>query len=225
LKKNYSSLIKNNNQKPKQTMKKILVIAACAFMLASCCSKEAGICVDKFYESPVIGTEVIISGQADLCCCSGALLIVGSEKRAITVAPVEGVAVPEKVKGATISVKGIVSSETIDEVYVAALVEKAEAAQDSTEKAGLAAKAEKVREAITANNGPITKYTIAATSIEVTKCCKKDGKEGCAKDGKKCCAKDGKEGSEKKCEAAKDSVAKEGCAGAPADEKTEKAAE
>ncbi|MDR2362784.1 MAG: hypothetical protein LBD91_08675 [Prevotellaceae bacterium] len=180
-------------------MKKIFTIAAFAFALASCGTKEAGICIDKFYENPVVGSEVIISGQANICCCSGALLIAGSEKNVITVAPAEGVAVPENVKGAIVEVKGVVSSTTIDEQYLADLAAQAEAAQDSTEKAKLTAKAEKVKAAIEANGAPIYKYTIAATEIVVIKdkaCCKKgEGKDkACCKKGegkdKACCKKD-----------------------------------
>lgn len=180
-------------------MKKIITIAAVAIVLASCGTKDAGLCVDKFYENPVVGSEITISGQAKICCCSGALLITGSEKNAIAVAPAEGVVVPENVKGATIKVKGIVSSETIDEQYVAKIAEEAAAATDSTEKAKLDEKVIKVSEAIVANNGPIYKYTIAATAIEVVKsCCKEEGKEGCKKDEKACCKKD----STVKCEGA-----------------------
>ncbi|MDR1681530.1 MAG: hypothetical protein LBS12_07105 [Prevotellaceae bacterium] len=202
-------------------MKKIFTIAAVAIAMASCGTKEAGICVDKFYENPVVGSEIVIAGQAKVCCCSGALLLTGSEKNVITVAPAEGVVVPENVKGAIVEVKGVVSTTTIDEQYVADLAAQAEAAQDSTEKAKLTAKVEKVKAAIEANGGPITKYTIAATEIVVKDaCCKKEGKEGCKKEGKACCKKDSAakcEGAkeEKKCDEAKGETKVE-----PAEEKT-----
>ncbi|MDR0729275.1 MAG: hypothetical protein LBF19_04025 [Prevotellaceae bacterium] len=175
-------------------MKKIFTIAALAFALASCGTKEAGICVDKFYENPVVGSEIVIAGQAKVCCCSGALLLTGNEgKNVITVTPNEGVAVPENVKGAILEVKGVVSATTIDDQYVADLAAQAEAAQDSTEKAKLTAKAEKVKAALEANGAPIRKYTIAATEILALKdaCCKKGEEKACKKgDGKACCKKD-----------------------------------
>ncbi|MDR0667530.1 MAG: hypothetical protein LBF90_02795 [Prevotellaceae bacterium] len=189
-------------------MKKIFTMAAFAFALASCGTKEVGITVDKFYENPVVGSEVVISGQAGIC-CSGALLLAGCEKNVITIVPAEGVAVPENLKGAKLEVKGVVSATTIDDQFVADLVAQAEAAQDSTEKAKLEAKAEKVKAAIEANGGPLYKYSIAATEIVVKDaCCKKgEGKACCKKDSTAACKEKSEVKEEKKCDEPTEKVA------------------
>ncbi|MDR1405673.1 MAG: hypothetical protein LBI89_00525 [Prevotellaceae bacterium] len=171
-------------------MKKILSIAALAFILAACGTKDAGLCVDKFYENPVafIGKEVTVAGKAQFCCHSGALQITGSEKHAITVVPAEGVAVPENAKCAVLKVTGVISEEVIDETFVATLTDEANATEDSTAKAELLAKAEKIKGIIVAE-GVIRKYSISATAIETVQCDKKDA--ACdKKDGKACCKGD-----------------------------------
>jgi hypothetical protein len=175
-------------------MKKILSIAVLAVVFAACGTKDAGLCVDKFYENPVeyIGTEITVAGKAAVCCHSGALQLIGGEKHVITVLPAEGVVVPENAKGAVLKVKGIINEEIIDETFVTALTDEANATQDTTAKAKLLAKAEKIK-GIIATDGVIRKYSIAATSIEVVKCEKKcDKKEGaacCKKDSTKACCK------------------------------------
>jgi hypothetical protein len=189
-------------------MKKVLTIAALAFVFAACGTKDAGLCVDKFYENPVeyIGKEITVSGIANVCCHSGALQITGSEKHAITVIPAEGVAVPENAKGLALKVKGVISEEVIDETFIATLTDEANAKEDSTAKAELLAKAEKIKEVILVE-GVIRKYSINATAIEVVKCdkedaacCEKDSTKACCKKDstKACCKKD----STKHCEGA-----------------------
>lgn len=172
-------------------MKKILSIAALAFVFAACGTKDAGLCVDKFYENPVeyIGKEVTIAGLAHVCCHSGALQITGSEKHAIAVIPAEGVVVPENAKGAVLKVKGVINEEIIDETFIATLTDEANAKEDSTAKAELLAKAEKIKKVIVAE-GVIRKYSINATAIEVVECDKEDA-ACCKKDSTKaCCKKD-----------------------------------
>ncbi|MDR2801723.1 MAG: hypothetical protein LBB31_00715 [Prevotellaceae bacterium] len=189
-------------------MKKILSIAVLTLVVAACGTKDAGLCVDKFYENPVeyIGKEVTITGVAKVCCHSGALQITGSEKHAIAVIPAEGVVVPENAKGAVLKVKGIINEEIIDETFIATLTDEADATEDSTAKAELVAKAEKIKSIILAE-GVIHKYSINATAIEVVPCdkeadacCEKDSTKACCeKDSTKaCCKKD----STKHCEGA-----------------------
>jgi len=186
-------------------MKKILFVAAFAFILAACGGqKEAGICVDQFYENPIenLGKDIAIVGQAKVCGCSGAMMIVNcTGKRFIRVAPVEGVVIPENVKDTYVLVKGIVSEEVIDEAYVLALVEQANVIEDEVEKAEALAKAEKISAIIA--EGVIRNYTIDATSIELTKACCDSKSDKCCGDKKEGCDKkcDGKhEGCDKKCD-------------------------
>ena len=201
-----SKFFKIKKLKKQKTMKKILFVAAFAFILAACGGqKEAGICVDKFYENPIgnLGKDIAIVGQAKICGCTGAMMIVNcTSEKFIRVAPVEGVVIPENVKDAYVLVKGIVSEEVIDEAYVLALAEKANAIEDETEKLDALAKAEKIGAIIIAE-GVIRNYTIDATSIELTKaCCDKKGDKCCDKKHEGCDKKcDGKhEGCDKKCE-------------------------
>ncbi|MDR3133775.1 MAG: hypothetical protein LBU42_07105 [Prevotellaceae bacterium] len=187
-------------------MKQILSIAALALVLAACGTKDAGLCVDKFYENPVeyIGKEVTIVGLTNVCCHSGALQITGSEKRAITVIPAEGVAVPEDAKGSVLKVTGIINEEIIDETFVATLTDEANATEDSTAKAELLAKAEKIK-GIIVEEGVIHKYSITATAIETVECdekdaaCEKDSTKACCKKDstKACCKKDSTKACEK----------------------------
>ncbi|MDR2358285.1 MAG: hypothetical protein LBD87_00610 [Prevotellaceae bacterium] len=189
-------------------MKKILSIAALALVLAACGTKDAGLCVDKFYENPVeyIGKEVTVAGLAHVCCHSGTLQIIGSEKHAITVIPAEGVVVPENAKGAVLKVKGLINEEIIDETFIATLTDEADATEDSTAKAKLLAKAEKIKNIIVAE-GVIRKYSINATKIEVAECdkeagaaCEKDSTKACCKKDstKACCKKDSTKACHKK---------------------------
>lgn len=184
-------------------MKKILTIAALAFVVMSCGNKKEVFCVDTFYENPTeyIGQEVTITGHAKVCCCSGQLMITGCDKsKVISVIPAPGVEVPKELKNVMLKTKGIIGEEVIDEEFVLALTEKANAIEDAEEKASQLARAEKIKEIITVE-GVIRNYTIDATSIEVTKaCCSKEdaAKAGCEK---KCDGKhEGKAGCEKKCE-------------------------
>ena len=172
-------------------MKQILSIAALALVLAACSTKDAGLCVDKFYENPVeyIGKEVTVAGLAHVCCHSGALQITGSEKNAITVVPGEGLVIPENAEGAVLKVKGVINEEIIDETFIATLTDEANATEDSTAKAKLLAKAEKIKNIIVAE-GVIHKYSINATVIEIAPC-NKEAEAACKKDSTKaCCKKD-----------------------------------
>ncbi|MDR3351271.1 MAG: hypothetical protein LBN98_06515 [Prevotellaceae bacterium] len=171
-------------------MKKVLSVAALALIFAACGTKDAGLSVDKFYENPAeyIGKEVTIAGVARVCCQSGAIQITGSEKNVITLIPAEGFTAPEKAVW-KVKAKGIINEEIIDETYIATLTDQANATEDSTAKADLLAKAEKIKGIIVAE-GVIRKYSIDATAIEIIECDKEDA-ACCKKDSTKaCCKKD-----------------------------------
>jgi len=188
-------------------MKKILFVAAFAFILAACGGqKEAGICVDQFYENPIenLGKDIAIVGQAKVCGCSGAMMIVNcTGEKFIRVAPVEGVVIPENVKDTYVLVKGIVSEEVMDDAYVLAMIEKANAIEDEAEKALALTQAERIGEAIAEGAKFLRYFTIDATSIELAKACCDSKSDKCCGDKKEGCDKkcDGKhEGCDKKCD-------------------------
>lgn len=174
-------------------MKKILMFAAFAAVLAACGKKESSLlCVDKFFENPaqhmgkVVSVTGVSKGNLDvLANCSGTKEIllqnVSDSARAAVTAP-----------DAMVTITGTVSTIVIDSVTVAQTIADANAATDSTLQARLFAMADDVTRRLNANGGPITHYCIAPTAVTVLTDAEKAEfmkAKGCCKNGESCCAK------------------------------------